>query len=313
MSAGQDITVVHDMLFSATYTPHASSGIYCLLFDKDNNALQVTGVPFTFAPFASPTQTNFSIALSQHSQRTRHYEKTLACSGFVIPDNNYGESYTLEIWCKEVSGGVFSRTTDKLVETKKLYRFGGENAESVLTEYQETLIANKSACANYTRAKGTSQVPGSWGEYYDQLSDVIVDAYQIEPATGTLVSGTMKWLFNNIYQKTKLIPSDIATTMYECHSGIGWDSANSLLTINCFLEVNGQVLTNPQSANVTIYKDDGSTIVNTDMGTPLASGVFFKTLASIVLSPDYLYFAKVSITDNNGTVRTSGASPITWD
>lgn len=312
MSAGQDITVVHDMLFSAVYTPHASSGIYCLLFNKDNEALLMTSIPFSFGTFSGPNQTNFAIELSQHAQRTRHFENTLHCTGFTIPDNAYGESYTLEIWCKEVSGAVFDRTVDKLVEVQKLIRFGGENAESVLTEYQETLIGNKAACLNYNSNKGTV-VAGSWGEYFDHLADTLSDAYASYPVTGATTSGTIKWAYNEILSKTSLIPEDIATTMHECHSGIGWDSANSILNLNCFLEVNGEVLTNPTSANFKILKDDGSTVVDTDMGTPSANGVFFKAMASITLNPDRLYFALVSIVDNNAITRTSGSSPITWD
>lgn len=312
MPAGQDITVIHDMLFTATYTPHASSGLYCLLFNKDNEALIVTGLPFSFGTFSGPTQTDFSIALDQHAQRTRHYEKTLQCTGFVIPDNAYGEYYTLEFWCKEVSGGIFDRSVDKLIDTQKIIRFGGENTECLLSEYQETLIGNKSACLTYNNTKG-SIVPGTWGEYFDHLSDTLSDAYGSSPITGTVVSGTVKWMQNQVLSKVNLLPNDIATTMYECHSGIGWDSTNAILNLNCFLEVNGSVLVNPTSANFKIFKDDGTTVVDTDMGSPSAEGVFFKAMAAVTLNPDRLYFALVSIVDNNAVTHSSGSSPITWD
>jgi hypothetical protein len=246
-----DIILEHDRLSANAYTPHAASGVYALIFDKNNQAIQVTSSPFVFAAFDGPTQTNFAIELPEHSERTRHYTKTLTESQITLPDNDYGESYKIEIWYKEVSGSVFDRTVDRLVEVQKLNRFGGESVDSMLSEAQEDAIRDK--------------------------------------VTESLDN-------------------------YEVFQSVVWDHINSLFSITCFLELNGELITDPSSATFTMYDDEENVVVNADMGTPNAAGAFFKTVSGVTLNPDRAYFSKTTIVEaDEETEHTGGSSPLTWD
>ena len=291
--------------------------VYALLFDRDSNALALSGAMYGMYEFSSASQNNFAIELTEHAQRTKYWYNSIPCSGIVLPDNDYGERYTLEFWCS-YEGGNFSRTSDFLLKTKELTWLDSRVAESRLDQSQEASIASLCGAAVPTQQKSTTDsVGGSWGEYWDDqlgLIDGLADSAALAAATGVPIFGsdgdqTLTEALSEI--RTQL--DTLAKTRYEAFVAMGYNSDVQRVTFTAWLEKDGELITDPESCTFLWQDREGNVIATTTREDPETTGVFFWDQNMIDLEPDISTFVAVSIKDGDGVEHTSASAPVTWD
>lgn len=156
----------------------------------------------------------------------------------------------------------------------------------------------------------------SLGEYYT------VEYWQADVA-GTYDRTTDTFLDsrNFLWDGTKFVDSQIALSQlpsaYSTELAVSYDSNTNEMRLIAFLELNGELQSTVTACEFTLVARDGTVIANTSLTSSDfitgMNGVFAWTQASITLSPDEVYAAKVEITDAASAVHTGAAVQVTWD
>lgn len=89
---------------------------------------------------------------------------------------------------------------------------------------------------------------------------------------------------------------------YRCCANVGYDG--STLTVNAWLEHQGQLVTEPTSCTVTVFDDAGSQQFEVSDNSPDAQGVFKMTKASPGLAAGMSYYARIQIVASGSTYTT---------
>ena len=121
----------------------------------------------------------------------------------------------------------------------------------------------------------------------------------------------------DIKKKTDLIPSAPATARYEAFCAFSYDSTTLRMGYNCWLEKDGQVVTNPISCTLRVVDSSGTLVFNSSVpaavGVSAQPGFFVGEHLSTTLYPDDNYTVIVTIVDASSVSHTSGSSIASWD
>lgn len=286
--------------------------VYVNVFNRDNEAIDMNASPKIFDEFDA-SESRFRFFLTTHAERTRYHFNSIHCSQLDIENNPYGEHYTAEYWCECISGSP-DRDRDKLVKIERVTWANDRVAESRLDISQEQNIALLTGLQVFTQEKaGTDAVPDSWGEYLSDSNnfccDTLVDMFS--GFTGANVGACLQSICNKVGNW----PDVMAGTQWICHTAIGYDTVQQMVHITAWLEKDGELQTTPLSMQYVLIDSDGDEIINIsgDENDLQELGVFFKQVGGVELTPDEVYFAVITINDEDDEPHVSAASPVAWD
>lgn len=122
-----------------TYLEDLSAGccpnhVYALIFNEQGQALKLIGSVWQIANYVKSSHEDYCILLSEGSERTKYYSRTIPSNEHSLPVLGLGKQYTIEVWLNS-AGENYSRSTDILKKTFKAYwdgySFNGSNLSQV--------------------------------------------------------------------------------------------------------------------------------------------------------------------------------------
>lgn len=290
-----------------------TGGVYINVFNRDSEAIDFVASPKVLDVF-DKTASKFRKSLVEHSERTQYWEGMVHCSELDIPDNGYGEDYTVEYWCECVSG-VQDRDTDKLVKVERVIWATDRIHESRLDISQVVSIAELTGLQVFVQPKAASDaVADSWGEHFSVADNFCCDTLA-NPISG-YSGGSAGECLASICEKIGEWPIGIAGPQYVSHAGVSYDSENQFFHIVAWLELDGQLQLDPLSFTFIMIDGSGNEIINlSGDGADLVSGfgVFTKQAADIELTPDETYYAIITINDDEDIAHASSIAIPAWD
>jgi len=123
--------------------------------------------------------------------------------------------------------------------------------------------------------------------------DTVVDGIQTDV---TSIDGKV----DNVYIDTQQLIADVAAisfSLYEVTAGAYYN--NGILTVSMVLHNSGSPVTNPTSATIAIYDEDGTSLIIDTSTTPDSQGIF-KFTETVTLTDGTVPYVSGVITDGSG-------------
>jgi len=154
------------------------------------------------------------------------------------------------------------------------------------------------------------------------------DCYTAEywQTSGTFISGTPipnrytdifldreRFYWDGIYRAEQRIASSQFASEYTCQLSAAYDSVAQVVTLKAWLELGGELITNPQSCLVTWKDNNNALIFSGSSTTPDSNGAFSFTQLNANLTPDSTTTVLVTIVDGNSLSHSTLCSIVAWD
>lgn len=121
----------------------------------------------------------------------------------------------------------------------------------------------------------------------------------------------------DIVNRTNLIPSEPAGSRYEAFVSFSYDSSNLRIGYMCWLEKDGELVTDAISCTLTMVDSSGVEVftdaVPAAVGADAIDGFFVGEQLTQELFADDNYSVTVEIIDGDSVAHKSASSPVTWD
>ncbi len=164
------------------------------------------------------------------------------------------------------------------------------NAERTLFNSIDILEADIDLLYNAVGEMYTVEIWSQVGDDPDRDADVMVYSYNFS------------WV-------------QVEASAWICHAQPGYDSSNHKFSLYAWLEKDGELYQTPASIAV-VFRNSSDDIVFTAPADPLdpqENGKYYISQEDLVLSPDEIYTALITIEDADGGFHTSLTAISTWD
>lgn len=302
------------LYFDYYYSPHPGTSGYAVVFNRENQAIHLSGGIYVLNPADSAFVTgNQGIcAIHLNMDRLDHISNTIPCTGLSLPASAEGDLYTTEYW---LTSGSYNRAIDTLLGTQNFYWDGNYQSEQRIAITQKQTIAALAAAAfPQSFLAGTYLTPATWGNLLYGLS-ASLNALSGNIIAGIENDGNLGLTGRNLAATFSAIVGAIlsrAASQFVCQFSIAYDSVNNVATYCAWLEQDGQLVTTVTNCTVTWLTSLGAIVYNGN-STSSTAGFFFFTQSNPSLTPGVVTRATVQITDSLGNTYTTASSPVSWD
>lgn len=126
------------------------------------------------------------------------------------------------------------------------------------------------------------------------------------------LSANFQTVLGELRTAAALIPED--PSQYVAFCGTSYDSTTKEVGFCAWLEKNGQVQTDAQTASIVLVDSTGNELASgLLLSGPDVNGLFFGNLIPVDINPDRAYGLVCTIMDADNVNRVSASSPVSWD
>lgn len=170
--------MLFDAYLPSTYAPGCCTNqLYAILLDDSNQALKDNGFGvLTLQSFAAANQNLHAIAMAEAVERTKYFFAKIDTANLSLPALAKGKYYFLEIWRHE---GALPRirSTDELIEARRIQWDGGKLVDAVLSDSGEGAVAGY--VAHFASVYNSATLEMHFGAWLEKGGKFISDPIRV--------------------------------------------------------------------------------------------------------------------------------------